>query len=373
MKLPVLKQLWREFQATSLLRKDFETFCAGVTDWLDDYALFMALKDTYPAKTWNQWPEDLVRREPGALERARRDLGDLVSFHQFTQFAFYRQWCRLKGYAHERGIRVVGDIPFYVSFDSADVWTNPQNFALDPKTHQPRLMAGVPPDFFSATGQLWGNPVYDWKHLEQEGFKWWVRRFQRLAKLVDVVRIDHFRGFQAFWQVPHGETTAINGTWAECPGDEFFHTLEHELGHLPVWAEDLGLVTPQVEKLRDDFDFPGMKVLQFAFDETGAESPYLPFNFPFNCVCYTGHARQRHHRRLVDGSRRGAEETGADIYRTRWTDPLGDDPSRDELHRRQRCRSTAGRARARFRCENERARPRAGQLVMAIPGQRVVR
>jgi 4-alpha-glucanotransferase len=149
-------------------------------------------------------------------------------------------------------------------------------------------MAGVPPDYVSATGQLWGNPVYDWEHLEASGFAWWIQRFRRLTHLVDVVRIDHFRGFQAYWQVPHGETTAIKGSWAACPGDAFFHTLEHELGHLPVWAEDLGLITPEVEKLRDDFDFPGMKVLQFGFDDQGADNPYLPMNFVPNCVCYTG-------------------------------------------------------------------------------------
>jgi 4-alpha-glucanotransferase len=286
--LPALKQLWQEFEKTSHLRADFETFCAGVVDWLDDYALFMALKDTYPDQTWNQWPDDLAKREPAALGRARRDLGDLVSFHKFSQFVFYRQWSRLKDYAHDRGIRVVGDIPFYMAFNSADVWANPKNFALDPQTREPRLMAGVPPDYFSETGQLWGNPVYDWRHLERERFDWWVGRFKRLTQLVDIVRIDHFRGFQSFWQVKRGETTAVNGEWAECPGDAFFHTLEHELGHLPVWAEDLGLVTPQVEKLRDDFDFPGMKVLQFGFDDSGPENPYLPFNFPQNCVCYTG-------------------------------------------------------------------------------------
>jgi 4-alpha-glucanotransferase len=287
-KLPALKQLWQEFTKTSQLRAEFETFCAGAVDWLDDYALFMALNDAYPAKAWNQWPEALARREAAALERARRDLGDLVSCHQFFQFVFYRQWSRLRDYAHDRGIRIVGDIPFYMAFNSADVWTNSENFALDAKTREPRLMAGVPPDYFSKTGQLWGNPVYDWRHLEHECFDWWVGRFKRLTQLVDIVRIDHFRGFQAFWQVKQGETTAVNGEWAECPGDAFFHTLEHELGHLPVWAEDLGLVTPQVEKLRDDFDFPGMKVLQFGFDDSRAENPYLPFNFPQNCVCYTG-------------------------------------------------------------------------------------
>ena len=248
----------------------------------------MALNETYPGQTWNKWPKDLANRKPAALEKARRDLVDLVGFHKFTQFAFYRQWSRLKDYAHDRGIRVVGDIPFYMAAHSADVWANPQNFALDAKTRQPRLMAGVPPDYFSKTGQLWGNPVYDWDHLEHAAFDWWVGRFKRLTQLVDIVRIDHFRGFQAFWQVKQGEKTAIKGEWALCPGDKFFHALEHHLGHLPVWAEDLGLVTPEVEKLRDDFDFPGMKVLQFGFDDKGAENPYLPFNYPQNCVCYTG-------------------------------------------------------------------------------------
>jgi 4-alpha-glucanotransferase len=286
-KLPALKRAAEAFAASSRAG-EFDRFCSERADWLDDYALFMALKETYPGKTWNQWPAPLVRREAAALADARKSLGGLIAFHKFTQFAFYRQWSALRDYAHQQGIRVVGDIPFYVAFDSADVWANPQNFALMPGTFEARLMAGVPPDYFSATGQLWGNPVYDWAHLEETGFDWWIQRFRRLTHLVDVVRIDHFRGFQAYWQVPHGETTAINGTWAECPGDAFFHALEHELGHLPVWAEDLGLITAEVEKLRDTFDFPGMKVLQFAFDDKGAENPYLPFNFVENCVCYTG-------------------------------------------------------------------------------------
>jgi 4-alpha-glucanotransferase len=288
-KLPALKQIAHTFLAAAApLRDEFDRFCAERRDWLDDYALFMALKETHPGKGWNQWPAGIARREPGALKQAERSLGELVNFHKFSQFAFFRQWSALRDYAHKRGIRIVGDIPFYVAFDSADVWANPQNFALLPDTFEPRLMAGVPPDYFSATGQLWGNPVYDWAHLEASGFAWWIERFRRLTHLVDVVRIDHFRGFQAYWQVPHGETTAVNGSWAECPGDAFFHTLEHELGHLPVWAEDLGLITADVEKLRDDFDFPGMKVLQFGFDDLGADNPYLPLNFVTNCVCYTG-------------------------------------------------------------------------------------
>ncbi len=287
-KLPALRAIARRFLAGSPLRVDYDAFCASRADWLDDYALFMALKEAHPGLSWNTWPAPLVRREARALADARASLQESVDFHRFTQFAFYRQWTALRDYAHTRGIRIVGDIPFYVAFDSVDVWANPQNFALMPETCEPRLMAGVPPDYFSATGQLWGNPVYDWKHLEQTGFAWWVERFRRLTQLVDVVRIDHFRGFQAYWQVPHGETTALNGSWAECPGNGFFHALEHELGHVPVWAEDLGLITPEVERLRDDFEFPGMKVLQFAFDDTGADNPYLPINYPANCVCYTG-------------------------------------------------------------------------------------
>ena len=369
-KFPALMQVWQDFRKTGVLQAEFERFCAGVADWLDDYALFMALHETYPGKTWNNWPEELASREPAALERARQDLGDLVGFHKFTQFAFYRQWSRLKDYAHDRGIRVVGDIPFYMAFHSADVWANPRNFALDPKTREPRLMAGVPPDYFSKTGQLWGNPVYDWKHLEEEGFDWWVARFKRLGELVDVVRIDHFRGFQAFWQVKQGEKTAINGEWALCPGDHFFHALEHELGHLPVWAEDLGLVTPEVEKLRDDFDFPGMKVLQFAFDEKGAENPYLPFNFPENCVCYTG----THDNDTTVGwwkSLTAAQKKQVRTY-VGHDGPLHWSMIRLGMSsdRRQFRRPAAGRARPRFRGENERSRPRGGQLVLALLARR---
>jgi 4-alpha-glucanotransferase len=287
-KLPLLKEAFRNFERKGEWSELFRSFCEQQADWLDDYALFMALKETFPGQAWNRWPKGLAAREEGALTRARHDYEELVSFHQWTQFVFYRQWSKLKEYAHERGIRVVGDIPFYVAFDSVDVWANPLNFELDRETGEVLLMAGVPPDYFSATGQLWGNPVYDFAHMERDGFRWWVRRFKKLTQLVDIVRIDHFRGFQAFWRVPRGETTAINGEWAEFPGQVFFHTLEHELGHLPVWAEDLGLITPEVEKLRDDFEFPGMKVLQFAYDSEGSENPYLPFNFPRNCVCYTG-------------------------------------------------------------------------------------
>ena len=234
-------------------------------------------------------------------------------------------------------------------------------------------MAGVPPDYFSATGQLWGNPVYDWAQLEREGFGWWIRRFHRLTALVDVVRIDHFRGFQAYWQVPQGEATAVNGEWVTCPGDAFFHTLEHELGHLPVWAEDLGIITPDVEKLRDAFDFPGMKVLQFGFDEKGAENPYLPFNFVRNCVCYTG----THDNDTTAGwwaqleperKRQVLDYLGDDGE----PDPLGDDPPCPELGRRQRRHPDAGPAGARERGADERARSSRGELGVAPSGWRAV-
>ncbi len=287
-KLHALQVAFEQFQSQAQHHEGFQAFCVEQGEWIDDYSLFMTLKAAFPGRKWNEWPKELTKREPWAIETASRDHEQLVAFHKFTQYVFYQQWRKLKRYAHRSGITIVGDIPFYVAFDSADVWANPENFALDRETGEAMFMAGVPPDYFSETGQLWGNPIYDWRHLEANGFQWWVRRFQKLVELVDIVRIDHFRGFQAYWQVPRGETTAVNGQWVECCGDRFSHTLEHELGHLPVWAEDLGLITPEVEKLRDNFHFPGMEVLQFAFDEQLAENPYLPFNFPRNCVCYTG-------------------------------------------------------------------------------------
>ncbi len=197
-KLSLLREAFHNFQGQGQLKEAFRTFCEQQADWLYDYSLFMALKETYPGRAWNKWPKELVARETKALDQARRDLDELVLFHEFSQFVFYRQWSGLKDYAHKCGIRVVGDIPFYVAFDSVDVWANPLNFALDRDTSEVLLMAGVPPDYFSETGQLWGNPVYDWKHLENDGFQWWIQRFKKLVDLVDIVRIDHFRGFQAF-------------------------------------------------------------------------------------------------------------------------------------------------------------------------------
>jgi 4-alpha-glucanotransferase len=274
-------------QATVDQRQEFEVFCASRAFWLNDYALFMALKEAHEGASWHQWEPAIAQRDPETLERCRLRLTSKIFHQKFLQFEFFRQWSALKGYAREHGISIIGDIPIYVAHDSADVWAFPQYFHLDPETGEPALMAGVPPDYFSATGQLWGNPIYDWETLEQAGFEWWIQRFRAMLEYVDLIRIDHFRGFCAYWAVKQGETTAINGEWLEAPGEAFFKALEQELGSLPILAEDLGVITPDVEALRDQLEFPGMKVLQFAFG-SDTNNPFLPFNHVRNCVVYTG-------------------------------------------------------------------------------------
>ncbi len=267
--------------------QEFTTFCQQKADWLEDYALFMALKDADPESSWYQWEPAIAQRLPVALEQARQTLAESIYFHSYLQFEFLQQWTALKTYANEHGIQIIGDIPIYVAHDSADVWANPKNFCLDEETGEVALMAGVPPDYFSATGQLWGNPVYNWDVLHATQFAWWIKRFVGILTLTDWIRIDHFRGFQAYWAVPRGETTAVNGTWIEAPGEAFFETLKQALGQLPILAEDLGDITPEVFALRDQFGFPGMKVLQFAF-ESDSQNPFLPFNHSHNFVVYTG-------------------------------------------------------------------------------------
>lgn len=282
-------RLHQEFRsrATPAQREDLARFCAAKAAWLDDFALFMALKRHRPQTTWNEWEPELAGRDDASLQAARRSLVDDVEREQLIQFHFFRQWTRLREYANQRGVSIVGDIPIYVAHDSSDVWANPGFFALDEESGEPAFMAGVPPDYFSATGQLWGNPVYDWDALSDDRFGWWVHRFRALLELVDIVRIDHFRGFESFWQVPRGHATAEKGEWSLAPGKELFDRLREELGEMPIIAEDLGIITPEVEALRDSYDFPGMKVLQFAFGG-GASNPYLPFNLVRNCIFYTG-------------------------------------------------------------------------------------
>jgi 4-alpha-glucanotransferase len=268
------------------LRSAFETFAQQHAQWLDDYALFSALKDAHGGVAWNEWESSLVRRAPSALERAREQHREQVEAHMFYQFLFFRQWFALKSYCNERGIKIVGDLPIFVAHDSADVWTNPDQFKLD-KNGKPLVVAGVPPDYFSTTGQLWGNPLYNWERMEADGFKWWIERVRATLTVVDIARVDHFRGFAACWEIPGGDKTAERGQWVEAPGRELFTAIRKTLGELPIIAEDLGVITPDVIALREEFGFPGMRILQFGF---GGDSKNidLPHNYVPNVVAYTG-------------------------------------------------------------------------------------
>ena len=288
-KLAQLKKAAERFKTVSddETKQAFEDFRTAQASWLEDYALFMALKEANEGKTWTQWEEAIARRRPEALNQAKVDLAPAIFLHEYMQFEFYRQWSALRAFANERGIRIVGDMPIYVAHDSVDVWANPEDFLLDEETLEAKQMAGVPPDFFSDTGQLWGNPIYNWEKMEADGFKWWLKRIRGLMTQVDFMRIDHFRGFAAYWAVPAGEETAANGQWIDAPGVALFETVIKELGELPFWAEDLGHIDQPVLDLRDRFKFPGMKVLLFAFGGDH-HNPYLPFNADRNCVIYTG-------------------------------------------------------------------------------------
>jgi 4-alpha-glucanotransferase len=268
------------------LRAHFEHFARQAAGWLDDYALYRALKDAQGGKAWNEWEPAFARRDPSALAAASDHLRDAVDAQKFYQFLFFRQWAALKAYAHERGIKLVGDIPIFVARDSADVWMNPDQFKLD-KAGNPLVVAGVPPDYFSATGQLWGNPIYNWDRMLQDGFRWWIERVRATLDIFDIVRVDHFRGFAASWEIPGGDKTAERGRWVEVPGRELFSAIKNALGDLPIIAEDLGVITPDVEALRDDFGLPGMRILQFAFGGD-TKNQDLPHNYIKNCVVYTG-------------------------------------------------------------------------------------
>ena len=272
--------------ANSKLGNAFAEFCRHHGSWLDDYALFRALKDAHGGVAWNEWEPALVRRDPAALGTARNELSEQIEAQRFYQFLFFRQWFALKSYCNERGIMLVGDIPIFVAHDSADVWTNPDQFKLNPDG-TPIVVAGVPPDYFSATGQLWGNPLYNWERMRADGFKWWIKRVQATLEIVDIMRIDHFRGFAACWEIPGGDKTAERGRWVAAPGRELFTAIRDALGKLPIIAEDLGVITPDVEALRDDFSFPGMRILQFGFS-SDSKNTDLPHNYHKNVVVYTG-------------------------------------------------------------------------------------
>ena len=269
-----------------VLQLAFADFCERSVYWLDDYSLFRALKGARGGAAWNEWEPVLVHREPAALANATRELSEQIEAQKFYQFLFYRQWSALKANCNQRGIKLVGDIPMFVAHDSADVWTHPDQFKLK-GDGTPLVVAGVPPDYFSSTGQFWGNPLYHWDHMRKDGFQWWIQRVRWSLGIIDIARIDHFRGFAASWEIPAGDKTAERGRWVETPGRELFKSLRDALGELPIIAEDLGVITPDVEALRDDFGFPGMRVLQFAFSKDGSDLN-LPHNYQKNVVAYTG-------------------------------------------------------------------------------------
>jgi 4-alpha-glucanotransferase len=293
-KLSLLTRAFDRFKANfESLRGEYEYFCAENASWLDDYALFMSLKEANGGGSWNGWPEPLKRRDAEALDEARKSLADSVQRFTFYQFLFYRQWRDVRSYANHKGIQIIGDIPIFVAFDSADVWANPELFFLDEDRNM-TVVAGVPPDLFSATGQLWGNPLYRWDVHKAGGYAWWIERIKSNLRAFDILRLDHFRGFAGYYEIPASHATAEHGRWVPGPGSDLFRVIDSKLSDgvstgeikLPVIAEDLGLITQDVIDLLNEFQLPGMKVLQFGF--SGPDNPFLPHNYPANCVAYTG-------------------------------------------------------------------------------------
>ena len=267
-------------------KQAFLDYCIEKASWLDDYALFVALRTEFSQQCWNQWPKSLKERSTTAIKKGRHRLASAIEIIQFEQFVFYTQWMALKKYANEHDVLLFGDIPIFVSYDSADVWADRKVFKLD-KNGEMAVVAGVPPDYFSVTGQRWGNPHYDWKYLKKSRFVWWNKRMHSQLEMFDILRIDHFRGFEAAWEIPADEDTAINGEWVAAPGEALLAALKSEFGNIPLVAEDLGIITAEVDALRTSFNLPGMKILQFAFGDND-KNPYLPHNYDLNTVVYTG-------------------------------------------------------------------------------------
>lgn len=299
-----LQKAYQNFEAQIKDKSAYDKFCQEQADWLNDYTLFMALKAHHGGGSWVNWPQALVQRDPAALQAAYQELNDEVGYHKFTQWLFFEQWWALKWAAGERGIAIIGDIPIFVAHDSADVWANQQLFYLEPDGN-PTIVAGVPPDYFSATGQRWGNPLYRWDVMAHNGYTWWIKRFKAMLSMVDIIRIDHFRGFEAYWEIPASEPTAVKGKWVTGPQDAFFDTIAYALGGLPLIAEDLGVITDGVVRLRTKFGMPGMRIVQFAF---GADTtnPFLPHNYDSNTVVYTG----THDNETIMGWFRRSDTTG---------------------------------------------------------------
>ncbi len=286
-KRALLEKAYDNFKRTTDTgeRTDFLSFSQQSSSWLEDYALYRVLKDTHDGQSWNTWEPELVRRDPQAIAAARDDLHDQIESHKFFQYLFFKQWSQLRTYCHDQHIKVIGDIPIFVAYDSSDVWMHPELFKLD-SDGNPVVVAGVPPDYYSTTGQMWGNPVFDWDYMKETGYKWWIERLQAMIKLVDLVRIDHFRGFAACWEIPYGDQTAERGRWVKVPGREIFTAFKQAFGEPPIIAENLGVITEDVEELREEFGFPGMRVLQMAFRDTVNSD--LPHHYVSHTVVYTG-------------------------------------------------------------------------------------
>ena len=287
-KYPLLRKAYENFKANGNkeLKEKLETFKTENSSWIDDYSLYISLKNHFNGLPWNEWEDDIRTRKEAAINKYKAELANEIEYHNFIQFLFFTQWNNVKKYANDNGIKIIGDIPIFVAVDSSDAWANPEIFLFDPEL-KPVKVAGVPPDYFSATGQLWGNPLYDWDKLKELNYKWWVDRVRANLSTCDIIRIDHFRGFDEYWAVPYGDKTAENGTWCPGPRTDLFNAIKNELGELPIIAEDLGTMTQGVIDLREATGFPGMKILGFAFDSK-EENDYLPHTYTKNCVVYTG-------------------------------------------------------------------------------------
>jgi 4-alpha-glucanotransferase len=287
-KMPLLTEAAQKFLATAAgpRRNRFDGFCSGNDWWLEDFALFDALRERFARKCWNDWPSELARREPKALQNARDDLAEQITVRQAIQFFFYEQWRALRQACAQKSIRIVGDVAIFVAYDSADVWAHRDRFRLR-ENLEPDVVSGVPPDAFSATGQRWGNPLYNWEVMRSHGYEWWIQRLRWATQTCDYIRLDHFRGFEQFWEIPADDPTAMNGRWVDGPKDELFNRLREALGGLPFFAEDLGYITPEVHALRERHNIPGIAVLQFGFSDPGAHI-YLPHRLQPDCVVYTG-------------------------------------------------------------------------------------
>ena len=304
-RLPLLRRAFSRFKPNA----EFENFCKSNAHWLDDYALFMALKNAHDDVSWEYWEDELRFRQPDAIKKAKSDYAETIQFYCFVQYTFSVQWLSLKRYANQNGIKIIGDIPIYVAYDSADVWASPSQFLLD-KNLKPIDVAGCPPDAFSDEGQLWGNPLYNWSVMKKDEYSWWKRRMGYALKLYDIIRIDHFRGFESYYAICYGAETAKNGRWLKGPNTALFKALTKEFGEMPIIAEDLGFLTPAVLEMLKKTGYPGMKVLQFAFD-TREDSDYLPHNYTRNCVVYTG----THDNDTIIGWTKTAEQNDVEVAR----------------------------------------------------------